>query len=381
MNRKEVNEIKKLYTLEDSPISRICGCFVDTDKNKKVDEKNAFVMLEDEAKHKYFDIFKKTLSGAIGRNLINMSFPTDKESEEGSAFNMLMKLRDSELTDSDLIEQFYDRIIENFDYPDNYYIILIHNNYDIPAITKDGMSLEDASDEVYQYIICAICPIKPSKPGLTYNAHTNSIENCVRSMMVEAPMLGFTFPAFNDRSSDVHNILYYTKNAKDISSAITETVLELVPPYTAGTQKDLFNEIIEESYGKDCGFDKIKSLHTNLNDLMAEKKDDPEPLILDKTEVKHLLANSGAKKENIETFEAEYDESISKDTPILASNIANTKKFEVKMPDVTIQVSPDRTELINTKLIDGVPYLLIQVTDAVVVNGISCHPLSGVEEL
>ena len=379
MNRKEVNEIKKLYTMENCPISRICGCFVDTDKNKKVEMKDAFMSLEEEARFKYLDIFKKTLSGAIGRNLINMSFPVEEE-QEGGTNHFLRQLLDSELTDSDLVEQFYDKIIENFDYPDNYFIILIHNTYDIPAITKDMIALEDASEDVYQYLICSICPIKPSKPGLTYNASTNTIENSVRSMMVEMPMLGFTFPAFNDRNTDIHNILYYTKNAKDISSAITEVVLGLNPPYTAATQKELFSQMIEDSYGNDCGFDKIKSLHTNLTDLIAEKKDDEEPLVLDKFEVKHLLANSGASPDNIETFESEYDDSITKDTPILASNIMNKKKFEVKTPDVNIQVAPDKTNLINTRLIDGIPYIMIEMTDAIVVNGIRCLPLAGIEE-
>ncbi len=379
MNRKEVNEIKKLYSPENCPVTRICGCFVDTDKNKKVEMKDAFMSLDEEAQFKYFDIFKKTLSGAIGRNLINMSFPTEQE-QEGGTEHFLMELLKSELTDSELVEKFYDKIIEAYDYPDNYFIILIHNSYDIPAITKDKIALDDASEDVYQYMICSICPIKPSKPGLTYNASTNTIENSVRSMMVEPPMLGFTFPAFNDRNTDIHNILYYTKNAKDISSAITELVLGLNPPYTASTQKEIFSQMIEESYGNDCGFDKIKSLHTNLTDLIAEKKDEDEPLVLDKFEVKHLLANSGANAENIETFEAEYDESITKDTPILASNIMNKKKFEVKTPDVTIQVAPEKTELINTKLIDGIPYIMIEMTDAIVVNGIRCLPLAGIEE-
>ena len=72
MIRKEINEIKSQYTLEDCAILKMAGCYVDGDKNKvtKIDE--TFLNLPEEEKHKYFDIFKKTLSGTPGKNLIDM---------------------------------------------------------------------------------------------------------------------------------------------------------------------------------------------------------------------------------------------------------------------------------------------------------------------
>jgi hypothetical protein len=372
MNRKEINEIKKLFCHENNCITRICGCFVDTDKNKKVEIKDAFLSLEEEARYKYFDIFKKTLSGTLGKNLLNMEFPTEQEEIDEGTQHFLMELVRSELKDEALIEKFYDTIIENYHYADNYYIILIHNAYDIPKVTSDGMGMEDASEYVYSFVMCSICPIKPSKAGLCYNAVTNNIENSIRDMMVETPMLGFTFPAFNDRNTDVHHLLYYSKNAEDISTDMTETVLGCHVPLPAKEQKAAFNEMIEESLGRECEFETVKALHNNLNDLVAEKKDEPEPLILDKSEVKNLLANSGAKMEHIESFEREYDETITKDTPIMATNVYNPRKFEIKTPDVTVTVNPARTDLVETKTIDGVPCLVIELNDAVEVNGIRC---------
>ena len=372
MNRKEINEIKRLYTKENQCITRICGCFVDPDKNKKVEIKDAFLSLDEEARFKYLDIFKKTLSGTLGKNLLHMEFPGEEE-QDGGTQHFLMQLLRSELKDTDVIDAFYDKIIAHLDYPDNYYIILIYNAYDIPAVTSDGFGMEDASDYVHCFLLCSICPIKPSKPGLHYNAVTNNIENSVRDMMVQPPMLGFTFPAFNDRNTDIHHLLYYSKNPEEISTAITELVLGCRVPLPAKEQKNTFNTMIEESLGSDCEFETIKSIHTNINDLVAEKKDDPEPVILDKTEVKNILAQSGVAREQITTFEQEYDDTITKDTPLLATNIYSPRKFEIKTPDVTIQVNPERTDLVETKMVDGIPCLVIEINDQVAVNGIRCQ--------
>ena len=373
MNRKEANEIKKLFNNENCCITRICGCLVDTDKNKKTQIKDAFLALEEEARFKYYDIFKKTLSGTIGKNLINMEFPTEEEEKEDGTQRNLMRLVQSELKEDALIDAYYDKIIESYGYPDNYYIILIHCAYDIPKITSDGLGMDDASEYVYNFILSCICPVKPSKPGLCYNAATNNIENSIRDLMVEPPMLGFLFPAFSDRNSNVHNLLYYSKNSENIDYSITELVLGCHVPLPSKEQKETFNMLISESLGNQCEFETVKALQNNLNELVAEKKDEPEPLILDKSEVKHLLANSGASMENIEEFEKQYDEIITKDTPIIATNVYSPKKLEIKTPDITVNVNPERSDLVDTRIIDGVPCLVIELNDAVAVNGIKVN--------
>ena len=171
MNKKEISEIKKQFTPANCDITRICGCYVDAEKNKKTELKEAFLSLSEEEMFKYFEIFKKTLSGTLGKNLMNMEFPLEEEKESGK-HEFLMKLRKSKLKDDQLIESFYDKIIENYDYPENYYIILVHAVYDIPGKTSDGIEMDDASEEIYEHILCSICPVKLSKAGLCYNAET-----------------------------------------------------------------------------------------------------------------------------------------------------------------------------------------------------------------
>ena len=235
MNKKECNEIKKLFTPANCAISRICGCYVDSEKNKKTELKEAFLSLPEEEAFKYFTIFRNGLSGTIGKNLINMEFPLHTE-EEGGTQNFLLKLRDSELKDDGLIEEFYDRVIANFDYAENYYIILIHCAYDIPAKATDGSEMFDASDYVYEFIQCTICPVKLSKAGLCYNSTTNVIENRIRDWLVEAPVTSFLFPAFNDRNTDIHSLLLYAKNGEQLPDTLIDEVLGCHIPMSAKNQ-------------------------------------------------------------------------------------------------------------------------------------------------
>ena len=212
MTRKELNEIKSQYTLEECGILKLRGCYVDGDKNKVTRIDETFLNLPDEEKHKYFEIFKKTLSGTQGKNLLDMKFSVDSYADDG-ARTFLYKLRDSELKDEALLDSFYDKVIESYYYPGNYLILLINQVYDVPGKTSDNIEMEDASDEVYSYILCSICPVTLSKAGLGYYEDEKEFHNQIQSHMVDMPDVGFLFPAFNDRSEDGDGIVYYTKDS------------------------------------------------------------------------------------------------------------------------------------------------------------------------
>lgn len=370
MNKKEIAEIKKRFTKTKCSITRICGCYVDAEKEKRMTLKEAFLGLPEEEMFKYIDIFRKTLSGSIGKTLFNMAFPPEQETTEDGTQVFLMKLLESKLQDEELLDTFYDKVIANYGYPENYFIILVHDAYDIPKITTDGVENFDASEYVYDYLLCSICPVKLTKPGLCYNAETNHIQDRIRDWLVQPPELGFLFPAFNDRNQDIHNLLYYSKNSDELDLAITENLLGCEMPLPAKSQKETFNAIVEESLGLECDYEVVKSIHENLNQMVEENKENPEPLALDKTDMTKLLEKSGVEEEQLEMFETRYDETVGERESLMAANISNTRKFEVRTPDVTVQVNPERTDLVETKLIDGVPCLVIEINDLVEVNGI-----------
>ncbi len=370
MNKKDISEIKKQFTPENCAITRICGCYVDGEKNKKAQMADPFLSLPEEDRFKYLEFFRKTLSGTLGKNLLDMDLPTDAEMPGGGQ-HFLLQLRDSHLEDETLLEQFYDQVIGHYDYGENYLILLIHALYDIPGKSSDGLEMFDASDEVYSYILCSICPVKLSKAGLSYDTEGNCFRNRSRDWIVEMPDRGFLFPAFDERSTNIHSFLYYSKNSEDLHEAFVEALFGCPMPMTAGGQKETFNLLVEETLGETCDSELVKNIHEQLTAMIQEKKDDPEPLSLDKYEVKNLLEASGADEEKMEAFDRNFDEAAGPKASLLVSNVANTRKFEIKTPTVTIQVDPDYADLVETKIVDGRRCLVIGIDENVLVNGIA----------
>lgn len=374
MNKKEILEIRKQFTPANCAITRICGCYVDHEKNKKLESKDAFLSLPEEEAFKYFDIFKKTLSGTVGKNMLNMEFPIDAEMPGGTQ-EFLLKLRNSKLEDDMLLEEFYDKVIATYEYAENYYIILIHAMYDIPGKTSDDLEMFDASDEVYEYLLMSICPVSLSKAGLCYNAEDNRIEDRIRDWIVDMPDKGFLFPAFNDRSTDLHSVLYYTKKSSDLQPEMIDQLLGAKMPMSADDQKETFQMIIEDTLGEDGDYETVRNIHETLNDLIEEHKEEPEPLALDKTEMRKVFEQSGVDTEKMENFDRNFEENAGEKATLLASNITETKKFNIETPDVVIKVNPDRADLVETRIIDGRQCLVIPVDDHIEVNGINVRTM------
>ena len=378
MNKKEVLEIRKQFTPTNCAITRIAGCYVDHEKIKKMESKSAFLSLPEEDAFKYFDIFRKTLSGSVGKNLLNLEFPT-KQEMPGGIQEFLMKLRKSKLEDDQLLEELYDRIIESYDYSENYYIVLIHAMYDIPGKSSDGTEMYDASEEVYEYLLCSICPVSLSKAGLSYHAESNCIQDRIRDWVVGMPDKGFLFPAFNDRSTDIHGVLYYTKKSEDLQQELIEQLLGARMPMSANTQKETFQMLIEDTLGEDGDYETIRNIHDTLNDMIEEHKEEPEPLQLDKADVRKVFEQSGVSSEKMESFDQNYKETAGEKTSLLAENITETKKFQIETPDIVIKVNPGRTDLVDTMVVNRRKCLVIAVDDSLEVNGIPVRTIERAE--
>lgn len=380
MIKQEINELKRLYTPSNCSITRICGCYVDGEKNKKTEFKEAFLSLPEEEIFKYFELLRKTLSGSLGKNLLNLDFPLASE-QEGGTQAALLALLDSKLKDDALIEEFYDRVINTYEYVGNYLILLIHDAYDVPGKTTDGLTMDDASDTVFEYIMCCICPVNLSKPGLSYDNINNEFHNRIRDWVVEMPETGFLFPSFNDRATDIHSTLFYSKNPEEAHSEFVENILGCTMPLSAGTQKEAFQALIEETLGDEVEYEVVKNIHENLTEMIEEHKEIPEPLTLDKHQVKSLFEKSGVKEEKLTDFDKLYDAAAGEDTSLFVNNVANVRTFEIKTPDVVVKVNPERADLVNTLQIDGKRCLVIEINDHVEVNGITIHQGVSLEDV
>lgn len=372
MNKKEINEIKKIFTPANCSLTRICSCYVDAEKNKRAELKEAFLSLPDDEAFKYFNIFRGALSGTVAKNLINLEFSKRWCMDEPD--NLLLDLRDSRLKDDELIDAFYDKIIESYDYGENYYIVLVHGIYDVPGKAQDGTVMEDASDYVYEFVQCAICPVKLSKGALSYNTDKNAVESRKRDWIVEAPDTGFLFPAFNDRQTDIHAALFYNKNPKYDLEKLISNVLGAAAPMAAYDEKGVFNNITEEVLADNCTFENVRGIYENIVELIEESEDGV--VKLDLNCIKKLLDENGGDQEKLNELEALDYKSFYE---LSATNVVNTKCFDVKTEGLEIKIKPDYTSRVECRMIDGRPCIVMAVSDHLEVNGISTRPIGAME--
>ena len=381
MNHSEISEIKKLFAKTGCSITRLAGCYVaGVDREVRTTLNENFLNMEEEEQFKYLEILRKSLSGMIGRNVLNMEF-SDAALEDGGIQHSLIALRDSGLKDEALLDEFYKKIIETYDYPGNYLILLAHDAYDVPVKTADGVE-NDESDEVFGFIVCAICPVNLDKAGLCYEEDENRIRNRRRNWIVEMPANAFLFPAFNDRSSDVYGLLYYTRSQDDLHEELSRGLLgcEEVATFKQqyGTFTDLVGEVLTEA-GEYDTFDVVRSLQSQLYERVEENPD-PEPVKLGAEDVKSLLLDSGIKEEHLNHFRETYEEVAGRGTEFDAGSILSPKKIEMKTDGMKIQVAREDADLIEVKVIDGRRCLVIPMDSDIEVNGIVKKIVQKLEE-
>ena len=288
-----------------------------------------------------------------------------------------MQLKATGLKDETVLEEFYKSVAETYHFGESYYVVMIHCNYDVPGRGSDNLDMDDASEEVYEFILCCICPVKLSEAGLCYNTQTNRVEERMRDQWIEAPVNAFLFPAFDDRSSNIHSLLYYTKKTEELHEDFINDCIGGPAPMSFKTQKAVFQEIIEETVGDVVNYDTVCQIQENLTELIEEHKEEPQPFKLQKSDVKKLLQNSGIKEEKLENFEEHFEMAAGEHGKLVASNVSSGKKFEVKTPDVVIKINSDKTDIVSTQVIDGRQCLVIQIDERLEVNGISVNPDTG----
>lgn len=328
MNKKEVLELKRRFKKEAATFTRVCGCYVDGNHNKVCKFGNTFLNLEEDEFYKYLEIANKALSGTIGNNLLELKFPIEEE-EVGGRQHILMALRASKLEDENLLDTFYDLVIDTYDHAGNYLIVLFHDAYDVMTRTKDNNNL-DESEEVYEYLICAICPVDLSKPGLGFLEEEHRIGPRVRDWVVGAVDTAFLFPAFNDRSTDIHSTLFYTKNTKEPHSEFMANGLGCGIERTATEQKMAFHSIVRNVLGAEDEHtdDVLLDLQQNLSDMIDEYAEthngDEDVFLLDKEVVTKLLADSEISEEKAAKIEKSVDEAFGEKPPA-AENVIDSK--------------------------------------------------------
>ena len=369
MNEKEIAEIRRRFRPDKTNISKIRGCYINESHEIISEFYESLGLLAPEQTEDILSRLKKTLSGTLGKNLVDMEFSTQQvlESDE---HKLLSSLRKSALSDDAIVKEFYEKVRTTLDIEGAYLILLASDTYDIPSFSKDGEEKED-STVMFSYFVCAVCPVKLTKPALGYHAHENKFCNIRSDWSVGVPEIGFMFPAYEDRGANIYKAVYYTRSASESQPEFVQTIFGTEIPMPAAEQKENFQSILSETIAEDCNMNVVKAVHTEIAELIEEhkstKKD--EPLTVKKETVKEVLSSCNVPAERIQAFEERFDETFGEETEISAVNLA-TKQIEVNTADVSIKVSGDRGDLIRTKVIEGVKYILIRADDSVEVNGV-----------
>jgi len=195
------------------------------------------------------------------------------------------------------------------------------------------------------------------------------------NQMVSAPEVGFLFPAFDNRSTNIYNALYYTRNVKESQDALIEALFKTPVPQPAAEQKKTFEALLTTALGEECSLDVVQTVHDEICQRIEMHKEAkiPDPLMVSKADVKEVLQSCGVSEESMAKFSVEYDEAFGFEADLHPRNIIDNKHFELKTPDVVIKCDPTRSDLIETRIIGGVKYILICADEDVEVNGVSIH--------
>ncbi len=376
MTEKEIAELRRRFKPDKGNISAIRGCYVNENQEILSEFSQPLALMPESEAEKLLAILKKTLSGTLDKNLLNLEFST-RQVVEGEEHKLLMALRQSKLNDEEAVQALFRQIIASVRLEENYLILLAQDAYDVPYRAKDGEVLEDASTDIFSYFVCCVCPVKMTKPALSYHVYDNAFQSAAIDRIVSPPEMGFLFPAFDDRAANIYGALYYTRDTADNHEDFVQAVLQCEAPKPAAVQKELFSDLLGDTLTEDCRYDVVRAVHGQLQNLIEVHKEnkEEEPLRVTKGALRQILQENGVGEVNVAAFDENFDLSFGADAAISPKNIVDTKQIAVKTPDVTINVAAGCGDLVETRIIDGAKYILIRAEDGVELNGVAIQIL------
>lgn len=411
MTKRDILELKRRLKKTECTFTKMSGCYVNANKEKVLTFNQDFRDLADEEYYKYLELAGKVLSGTVGNNLLKLDFSHDAEEPLGPQ-QVLLGIRESNLLNEGLLDTFYQHVIDNFYFPGNYLIIMFKDVYDVPLKTSDNQKMDD-SEEVYEYILCAVCPVDLSKPALGYIQDDNRIGARIRDWVVGMPEIGFVFPLFDDRSTNIHSTLFYTKNTKETHDEFMKEVLGCGLKHTTNEKKQVFkNIVIKAAQDEEKGEELFTTIQGGLEKIVkrdeieeTETNEGTQPL-LTKEALLGLPGTIDVSETIIEKIAKAWDDQIDNEDEIpqvkqmvdkkLAekATIQEEKKdlikenaslreqikvhedinpeYEEHENDVILRVSKKKANEITTQILDGKKYIMIPVEDDQItyINGI-----------
>ena len=370
MNEKEVAEIRRRFNPQKTNIIGVHGCYVNENREIVAEFNQPLAALTQDETESMLALLKKLLSGGLDRNLIDIEF-SNEQVLGGEEHKRLLKLRDSALCDEPELKALFSDIIETVRVEGAYLILAAADNYDVFTYREDGKKDED-STELFKYFLCGVFPVKMTKPQLSFAAFDNTFKNIVANSVITAPLLGFMFPAFDDRAANIYNALFYTKDSAANNSEIIDRLFKAEPPMPAAEQRETFNSLLNGVTNDENNLEIIKNIQDEIGGMITEHKEsrEREPLAVSRDDICDILRSADMSDEKIETFKAGFDESFGEKARLNPQNLVETKRLEFTGADISIKINPERSELVETRVIDGVKYILIRADEEMEVNGV-----------
>lgn len=370
LNEKEVAEIRRRFNPQKTNIIGVRGCYVNENREIVAEFNQPLAALTQDETEAMLALLKKLLSGGLDRNLIDIEF-SNEQVLGGEEHKRLLTLRNSALCDEPELKALFSDIIETVRVEGAYLILAAADNYDVFTYREDGKKDED-STELFKYFLCGVFPVKMTKPQLSFAAFDNTFKNIVANSVITAPLLGFMFPAFDDRAANIYNTLFYTKDSAANNSEIIDRLFKAEPPMPAAEQRETFNSLLNGVTNDENNLEIIKNIQDEIGGMITEHKEsrEREPLAVSRDDICDILRSSDMADEKIETFKARFDESFGEKARLNPQNLVETKRLELTGADISIKINPERSELVETRVIDGVKYILIRADEEIEVNGV-----------
>ena len=370
LNEKEVAEIRRRFNPQKTNIIGVHGCYVNENREIVAEFNQPLAALTQDETESMLALLKKLLSGGLDRNLIDIEF-SNEQVLGGEEHKRLLKLRDSALCDEPELKALFSDIIETVRVEGAYLILAAAYNDDVFTYREDGKKDED-STELFKYFLCGVFPVKMTKPQLSFAAFDNTFKNIVANSVITAPLLGFMFPAFDDRAANIYNALFYTKDSAANNSEIIDRLFKAEPPMPAAEQRETFNSLLNGVTNDENNLEIIKNIQDEIGGMITEHKEsrEREPLAVSRDDICDILRSADMSDEKIETFKAGFDESFGEKARLNPQNLVETKRLELTGADISIKINPERSELVETRVIDGVKYILIRADEEIEVNGV-----------
>ena len=379
MNTKELGELRRRFRPHKNAISHVYGCYVGATREIIGETDQALDLLSEDDAEGCLGLLKKALSGSLGRNLIDVGFTT-RQVADGQEHKLLRDLRDSKLKDQALRRRFYEQVIQNLDMgEENYLILLAHDSYDVPFRSKNDDLMDDASDTVFSYIVCAICPMREGKPGLGYIPADNVLHMKTAGQLAAPPELGFLFPAFDDRAANLYSALYYVRKPDFLHGEFIEGVFGAQAPMSAPEQKEAFESALSDALGVECSMELVQAVHEQMRERMElhRESQSPEPLTVTARDVGGMLRECGVEEERVAAFQDYCGQRLGEDAAMDPANLIDSKRFQIKAGEITITVKPELSGQVEARVLEGRKYILIPAGEGVEVNGLAVELEAG----